>query len=70
MFQLGSKSVVEGMDDKLFWTETKDDVFSIKLMYRSLQLDTLSLFHGCRFGDLVCNRRFVSLLGKQLREKS
>ena len=37
MFQLGSKSVVEGMDDKLFWTETKDDVFSIKSIYRSLQ---------------------------------
>ena len=33
-------------------------------------LDTPSLLHGCGFGDPVCSRRFVSLLGKRCGEKS
>ena len=36
-FNLGQKVVVEGMDDKLSWTETKDGEFSVKSMNISLQ---------------------------------
>ena len=36
--------MVEGMEDKLFWTKTKDGVFFVKSMYKALLPRSLELF--------------------------
>lgn len=41
---LGSKFVVEGVEDELFWIETKDDIFSVNSMYKVLQSRSLECF--------------------------
>ena len=44
-----SKVVVEGVEDKLCWIDTKDGVFYVKSIYKALQPRSLESFSWLMF---------------------
>ena len=44
LFQLGSEAVIEGREDSLSWTKSKDGLFSVKSLYKALQPRSLDHF--------------------------
>ena len=66
LFRLRDKKVIEGIEDIVRWAGTKMGRFLLSLCTRSWNKSSSSLFLGSAFGKTMCNRRCVSLHGKQL----